>query len=189
MHADLDVILSYLKELTRPVIERLEEGLSHEEIDRYLSKVSLTGTQDLYELFSWRNGTKVQKGDRLDDLHFFPGFYFMAFEDAISQYALIKSDVRWKLGWFPIFSNDGGDFYVVDLANGSANESPVIGFMVNDSEHRIEYQSLTTMVATIRECFEKEVFFVDKNGYQEANDREHAKIARKNNPTVSLWQH
>ena len=61
-------------------------------------------------------------------------------------------------------------------------------FMLGESVHPIEYESLSTMLATILECYEKEAFFVDHRGYLEMSDDAHAQIARAHNSRVPLWQ-
>jgi hypothetical protein len=90
--------------------------------------------------------------------------------------------------WLPVFANGGGDFYVVDFSSGSDLEHPVVGFMLDEAEHPIEYESLPAMIATIAECFEEGAFFVDDRGYLEVDDGRHVEIARRNNPRLAIWR-
>lgn len=44
-----------------------------------------------------------------------PGFYLLSLQEAIASYKVFVSDARWRTGWFSVFADGGGDFYVVDF--------------------------------------------------------------------------
>jgi hypothetical protein len=64
-------------------------------------------------------------------------------------------------GWLPLFANGGGDFYAADLA-GDPIEPPIIGFILGEHEHPIEY-------------------------YLEADDKRHAELARHHKPSLPIF--
>lgn len=139
---------------------------------------------DLEDLYSWRNGTRVEAGSDLDSVQFFPGFYLLSLDDALENYEGFRRDSRWDSAWLPVFANGGGDFYAVNTAEGSG---PIIGFIIDQSEHPVEYEGLGAMLETLADCFTEGVCFVDDRGYLEMDDRRHAAIARRHNANLTLW--
>lgn len=184
MIEQLDRIYAQLERLGRDeVIRRLQPALTPDEIQRRLADIGLVAPQDVIELYSWHNGTRVEPGTYLDSVHFFPGFSFLSLDDAVRHYVAFRDDERWDRGWLPIFANGGGDFYAVV----ACSPFPVVGFLIDQREHPVEYESLDAMVSTLSESFDQGAFFVDQRGYLESDDRRHAEIARRNNPSVALW--
>lgn len=183
----LNVILSLLQKWNLPVCKLLNNGLSEGEIDAAFNQVGIEPTKELVELYTWRNGSPVEEGTPLDDVQIIPGYHFLSLKDAISCYLAMKDDSRWNPSWFPVFANGGGDFYAVDLSQSDGDSAPVVGFILGEIEQEIEYQSLTTMLLTFSECFEKGIVFKTEDGYLEMDDDQQAEIATRNNPEVEFW--
>jgi hypothetical protein len=185
MEQSLERIAAALARLGRTeVLRRLLPGVPVETIFERLRAVGLEPSDGLLELYSWRGGTRVDPGMPLDDVHFFPGFWFLSLEDAIADYAAFREDPRWNPSWLPVFANGGGDFYAVWLHGGAES---VVGFLIDHSEHPVEYEDLSAMCRTLADCFDEGAFFRDERGYLEMDDMRHAEIARRNNPNVALW--
>jgi hypothetical protein len=185
MIESLEVIRSHLQQLNRcEVLTRLLPGLPPSDTLGRLADVGLAMPPDLHDLYSWRNGTRVEPGTDLDTVHFFPGFWFLSLNDALANYRAFRDDGRWDPSLLPVFANGGGDFYAVN-----AREKPfhVVGFLIDQSHQPVEYENLGNMIKTLAECFAEHAFFVDDRGYLEMDDRLHREIARRNNPTISLW--
>jgi cell wall assembly regulator SMI1 len=188
VEAILDAILRHLERLDRSqLLARLQPGIPSADVRHALSRLGLAGSDDLLGLYEWHNGTRVPEGTALDDVHFFPGFYFLALDDATTNFLAFRDDGRWSSTWLPIFSNGGGDFYAVDCGTHSETLGAVIGFMVDQIEQPVEYESLRSMMATLADCFEQGVFFVDRRGYLEMDYARHAEIARRHNPRLPIW--
>lgn len=184
----LEGILDYLCELRRPVVHSLQAGADEKTMRALFEAEGLAVPHDVLELWSWRNGTLVLAGKTiLDDIHFFPGFFFYSFEDALNQYRAMKGDDRWNARWLPVFANGGGDFYAV-VCDGSGDAGSVIGFILGQSKHPVEYQSLEKMCETLLACYARGVFFVTPEGYLEMDDMAHSEIAMHLNPEVSFWK-
>lgn len=183
----LVAIEASLRRLDRQALLRsLQVGLSVEVLRAALAVVDLAATPELESLYGWRNGTSTFGSATLDDIHFFPGFYLLSIEDAAANYRAFVNDARWKTGWFPIFANGGGDFYVLDLH--APTTSPVRHFRIEKSEHPIEFSSLAALLKTLHRAFERGVFFVDPSGYLEMDDFGFAELAVELNPDVNWWQ-
>ena len=183
----LNAINNYLLKLQFPVSNSLDDGLAESEIKALFSRVNLSPSGELIELYQWRNGTRIVRETILDDIQIIPGFYFLRLQDSVDNYQAMKSDKRWNKNWFPIFANGGGDFYAVDLSQIVGNTSPIVGFILGEAEQEIEYQSLAAMLLTFCECFERNIIFRTQDGYLEMDDEEQAIIALKHNPDVKFW--
>lgn len=182
--ADLE---AWLHRLHRDrLISRLQPGLSADNVREGLQSIGLPAPEDLCGLYEWHNGTNIEVGEAMDDFHMFPGFYFSPFEDAIKDYRAFTRDRRWNKTWLPFLADGGGDFYAVDCIQESA--SPVVGFMIDQTEQPVEYSSVRSMVRSWVEAFASGVFYVDSRGYLVADDDRYVDIAARNNPDVSLWR-
>ena len=184
----LNTILTFLLKWQFPVCRLLNDALGEAEIKRLFESAGLTPTKELLELYQWKNGTKVTQGTMLDDIQIIPGFHFLSLQDSVSNYLAMKNDKQWSPSWFPVFANGGGDFYAIDLSKSDGDKAPIIGFILGEVEQEVEYQSLTTMLLTFCECYEKNIVFRTEDGYLEMDDDEQAEIALKHNPDVEFWQ-
>lgn len=182
-----DDIISWLVDNNRSVVKSLLGGLSPEYISRSLRSANLYDTPDIIDLYSLCGGTRVLEGDFLDDLHFFPGFYLLKFEEALNYHNSFSSDLRWEKNWFPIFANGGGDFFIVELS-GNQNKFPVRGFMLGCNDSEVEFLSIRHMLQTISECYENGAYLVSENNYLDIIDIEEARIANKINPNLIRWE-
>jgi len=183
----IDNIRLHLRKLNRSVVDLLQEGESPNKIREIFEAEGLAVHNDVIEMYSHFNGTKIVKGDSLDDVHFFPGFYWMSLLDALNTYRAFRSDSRWNPSWFPIFGNGGGDFYAVVSDRNSASFGGVIGFILGEDEHPVEFESLMIMLKSISCCYDQKVYF-EKSGYLEANDIEAMQIAKKLNSNLPYYE-
>jgi hypothetical protein len=184
----LDRILAHLRRLDRPSADLLQRALTPAEIEALAAELPFSLTEEVERLYQWRNGTKAEPGDTLDDLHFFPGFYFLSLEEAIESYAEKEDAEQWHKGWFPLFANGAGDFYVVPCKRKKVASTEVIGFLHGEPEQIAEYESLETMTETLEACFREGVFYVDEDETLEMDDDRHAEIAHRYNPRIEEWQ-
>ena len=142
-------------------------------------------TQDLRALYTWRNGSKDCEGITLGELAFFPGFYLMSLEESIQIYLELREREAWVKSWLPVFANGGGDFYAMNLAIESQGE--MIGYYIYEEEPQIEYNSLESMLATLKACYEQGIIFRNEQGYLDMDYRKHAEIAHDINPDLKIW--
>ena len=75
-------------------------------------------------------------------------------------------------------TDGGGDFLVVDCADESC---PVLLSSVDDEAERI-FDSLESMLITIKECFARGIYFVRPDGHFDSNDDAEALLASQLNP-------
>lgn len=168
-------------------MSRLNKGLERNEMNGRVSPFQLSPPADFFELYECIDGTHVSEGDMLDDIHFFPGFYFLSLTDVLSIYNAVHRDSRWESSWLPVFANGGGDFFCVECDMQAEKYGNIIGFLLGEPEQFVHYVSLSSMMSTIKECFEKAAYFVATEGYLEIDMEEEQKIARRHNPGLPRW--
>lgn len=183
----VEFIEGYLRRFDRPVIERLQSGVSIKVIHDSLNALHLAPPSDLVALYTCHDGTKIKKGDSLDDAHFFPGFYWLSLSDALNTYKAFFSDPRWRKSWLPIFGNGGGDFFAVICEENSPDFGSIVGFRVGQLEQPIKFEDILSMLQTVSRCYEQGLYFLS-NGYLEADDLKAAMIAKELNPNLGYYK-
>ncbi len=185
----LDEILEWLNRSGRKeLVRRLLPPVERSRLIGDMARFDLDPCADVIAAYQWKGGTNVPAGTNLDDVQFFPGFYWLSWDDAMANLSTFRKDRRWNPSWLPVFANGGGDFYAVNCEGGSESLCSVVGFILDQPEQEVEYQTLGSMFATILECYRRGAFFVDSRGFLEMDDRLHAEIARAHNPKVALWK-
>ena len=181
----LNEIEKCLQQLDHSCVDHLNPGLSSQKIQELFEKIPLHPTQDLRALYTWRNGSKDCEGITLGELAFFPGFYLMSLEESIQTYLELRETDAWGKSRFPIFASGGGDFYAMNLAPEAQGQ--ILGFYVFEEETQVEYQSLKSMLATLKACYEQGIIFRNEQGYLDMDYRKHAEVAHDINPEVKIW--
>lgn len=186
MDALLSRMLEGLERLHRRVLlAALRPGVPAVHTRSVLEASALPSNPQVEALYRWRDGTDMGGGVLSGDVWLFPGYFFLSIEDAVLEYRLRVDDPRWSPGWFPVFANGGGDFYVVDFTLGA--DGPIRHFEVYAHEQPVEFLSLESMLRTVVAGFEREVFFVNRRGYLEMDYREFESLCAKLNPEVAWW--
>ena len=135
--------------------------------------------------FAWHDGIDFPRDVPADDFHVFPGFYMLSLDEAVASYDTYVSDRRWKPGWLPLFANGGGDFYVVDLS--AFERGSVRHFRIEESEHPVEFATVSAFFATLAAAFNEGIFFIDSAGYREMDDTAFGALAARLNPGIRRW--
>jgi len=182
----IERVLDRLRRLGLPVVDLIQPGRPIKHIREAFAGVGLVAPDDLLALYAYRDGTKVAKGDLLDDLHLFPGFYWLSLKDAFNSYKAFYQDPRWNRDWFPVFGNGGGDFYAAMCNKSSAGHGSIVGFRLGETDHAVEFKDLPTTLGWIDRCYVDGVFFL-KNGYLESNDRAAILVAKELNPGLPYY--
>ncbi len=174
----------FLKSMRRPVVGRLKPALSMDAMEALARDLPFKLTEELQELFNTINGTHVEVGDPLDDLHWIPGYYLLCLEDALIMYDTFKADPRWSPDWFPVLANGAGDFVIQRQPSKQLRFGPIWNFMIDEQEPWQEAASLTSWLGMTEECFRQKAYFVDSTGFLEADWRMEAQIRVKWNPEL-----
>ena len=181
----LNEIEKSLQQLDHSCVEHLNSGITSLKIQELFEEIPLQPNQDLRALYTWRNGSEDSEEITLGELAFFPGFYLMSLEESIQTYMELRARNGWDKSWFPIFASGGGDFYAMNLAPESQGQ--ILGFYVFEEEGQVEYRSLKSMLAALKNCYEQGIIFRNEQGYLDMDYRKHAEIAHDINPDLKIW--
>lgn len=173
----IENIFKYLEDLERPVAARRRNGLNENVVIEKLFSKGLECHADFLETYCSCDGTETAEGESLDEIQFFPGYYWMSLDEALEIYDALVIDDRWNRGWFPVFASGGGDFYAVICDESSRDFGSVVGFILGETDHLVEFENLTTFLNTIEQSFSERAFFV-ADGYLEANYSKMRAIAK-----------
>lgn len=177
----IDRIFAHLKELKRPIFSRRRPGIDTATMSSELESMGLSAPAELLELYRECDGTQTNPGEILDDIHFFPGYYWLSFDEALTTYRSFLLGSDWNAAWFPIFANGGGDFYAVICDKSSPDFGGVVGFLLGAPDVLVEFVDICALMKTIDQSYEKGAFF-EENGYLEVNFKEMRMVARSVQP-------
>lgn len=174
-----------LRRLDRNVLlNLLREGVPAEEVRAALESARLPTSRELEAFYGWHNG--LGDGGVIGEVTIFPGFYLLSLQEAIANYKIFVSDARWRTGWFPVFADGGGDFYVVDF--GSSSEAAVRHFWIEKLECPVEFLSLGDLLSTIAAGYERNIIVVNSDGDLSMDYFAYAALANEMNPAVDWWR-
>jgi hypothetical protein len=181
----VDRIFGHLRACGSLIADRRRPGLSAAEVETQIGALGLRPPKDLVQLYACCDGTTTTAGkDLLGKIDFFPGFYWMKLEKAITVYRSVSPHSLWHPSWLPIFGNGGGDFYVVICETASPFFGEVLMVMYDETDHIVEFKNVSTMFETIERCFAQKAFFC-ADGYLEVDYAEMRAIARSVQPDFS----
>ena len=135
----------------------------------------------IVEWWALANGPVWRQGDVAEDVWLRPGFYPLSVEEAAEDYA--DNIGRFADSWLPIMTDGGGDFLVVDCADETC---PVLLNPSGDETERI-FDSLASMLKTLRECFARGIYVIDADGRFDSDDDAEAQLASRMNPDSPYW--
>ena len=174
-------IFEWMEYTVPDLADRYNPGLTHQQIDNLVQDLPFKLSEEVYELYQWRNGEAdlgYYNGEcRVDFLfpdHHIPGnlsIPFCSLQAAIKIYRDLwqleesnsidppfKGFHLWDRKWFPIASMENKTMLIVI---GDLDPSPVyqIDFIFSQNPLRV-YNSVTSMISTIAECCESELYTV-----------------------------
>jgi hypothetical protein len=168
-------ILNWLEQHRLSDISFLQPGLSNAEIDELVVDLPLRLPKDIWELYQWKNGTRII-GDYwefsciFENWSFYPlQFVIDGFRDKIERYKKIVPEPIFeyeRLNALNIFfCSELTDTGYVLINEKTQETSPVIFHSCKggDCSPIIKYPSLTSMMLSIAECCEN-AYGVNTNG-------------------------
>jgi len=150
----LNRIFVWLDEHYPNIGSSLSPGLSYGEITEKVRDLPFKLSNEVYEIFQWRNGSPNN--------NIFGGAALFSLKGALTLYQnfedyFIDSDIQ----GFPIFANDNSEEYYFAVCGGS-EELPVITIGFGEPDIMVKYTSLTNMILSIAEAYESEIFTCDE---------------------------
>ncbi|NEU84499.1 SMI1/KNR4 family protein [Nostoc sp. UIC 10630] len=178
----LEYILDWLQSTNLEFVDCYNPGLSHQQIDEITKDLPFKLSDEVYELYQWRNGIADLGFNNYyplikflfpEQLYSSVPIEFYSLQNAVNSYKSIGEatnydDVYWNQKWFLIGQYETKrSLYIV----GDLNPSPVYLWDVGclDDSLRV-YKSLTSMISVIAECCELGLYQVIPDKYGEEDD-------------------
>lgn len=176
-------IYDWLKLNRAEYCSSLNSGLTIEEINNETNELPFKLTQELYQLYQWKNGSPlVETG--LFSIYFLPCYLFLSLQKNKEEYyqniEIFEED--WNKDWFPIFSLEGYSYFTI-CQNTSVGNSPIWFYDYEQPEPMPCYDSLTDMMCMIAECYETKAYYLNPDGLLKEDKHKVAQIQKKYNST------
>ena len=176
-------ISEWLSRHGREAARLLRPGAPLLVIETAENKLGYTFPAELIVILQWHDGTSVEMAASLGEARFIPGFYLCSLQEGQGCIEDGVSTGEWNPGWFPVFASGAGDFMLVDCLKGNGTYAPVLEYRIGGLECVVEYDRLTTMFATIAECYESGAYYL-VGGSLEVDEDKFMSIRRRLNPGV-----
>jgi hypothetical protein len=166
-----------------PVLKYFMEGLQAEYITSLFERNSLHPTDELVELYQWKNGLEFENIPT-GLLRFGVMGVFLPLEVSVE---IFKASEEASLEtYFPIFSDDS---FLIQLDRQSEGFGKIFVFSpaLQILEPETCFDSLERMIETFIECFREGAYFYDSEGFFEEDYDKSVGIAKKFNPTATYW--
>jgi len=187
----LNEINKYLVQSEAYVLDFMLPGIDKDEISRQLAGAEIKLPDDVYQLYQWRNGIANIYDHKFNHEVFFEFGIFYSLQSAIALYqdhGLVNK--YWDSSFFPLFTNGGGDFLLVNINEQSDGYgsiylySPAINLSIDPVSI---YDTAATMMDTILVSYQERAYFFEDRELEYNSDLEH-EIAKSLNPKSSFWR-
>jgi len=155
-----------------PGINALQPGLTLTEIQERIKELPFDLPTEVFELYQWRNGTKLEahklQAMCFDSMIFCSLNYVIERTKEILEVAN-ELDIKYDDELlFPIFEFEGEYLASVMSINVQVNCSPIV-YITKIGEVSFKYPSLSTMLQVIARGYETGAYYVGRQGYIERN--------------------
>jgi len=163
-------------------LNSFNEGLSNEEARNIFSEINLNPTNELVQLYEWRNGLKYTSAPS-GKLYFGVSGIFYPVKTSVDIY---QRSLEFLKYFFPVFSDDS---FLINLNKESENFGKVFiyspALLINEPQGC--YDSIDSMVETYLTCFQQKIFYYDADGFFQENYDQSNLVSRSLNPNSEYW--
>ncbi|TDX02192.1 SMI1/KNR4 family protein [Dinghuibacter silviterrae] len=192
----LDQLLQQLIKSGSPLVEELQSGVENKKIEGVASKYGINFNEEVYELYSWRNGINEShlESNKLGELELFRLAIFPPFEMAVEDYdCYSRQNNYWKKDLFPLFGSGGGDYYLINCSDDPKVRGMIFYYSPTnyESEARISiFDSLQSLVQSVTICYERQAYQYTsgEDKYLDIDYELEAEICRAYNPLSAYWR-
>ncbi len=172
--------------------ENISDGISREEIFKVGYELGIQFTQDVIDLYTWRNGTKNPNEKRIGEMTLFSNGIFSSIEESkgVYEYYTVKWGI-WPKGYFPIFGSGGGDYLLLNLNKDDKTSDMILIYsppILLSVKPVTIYDSLHNLVDSVIKCYDAGAYYFSNNMLESGVDLEF-KICSENNPKSEYWHH
>ncbi|MET6997059.1 SMI1/KNR4 family protein [Chitinophaga defluvii] len=180
-----------LKHNLNDVYNLLQPGISYSKISSSLNDIGIVNNK-LIELYQWHNGINYNGETPVSRGNFFSNGQMLPLERALIHYDTHVSIKLWKNEYFPIFSNNSGDYILYDTNRDSSTFGMLLLFaptVLLTPVPQTIYDSIESVFTTILACFRDGIYKYDKmNKELEIDFDLEGEISSKTNPRSDFWR-
>jgi cell wall assembly regulator SMI1 len=168
---ELEYILDWLESLNPEMADCYNPGVSRQQIDEIIKDLPFKLSEEVYELYQWRNGFDLDN-NLTSNIFLFPEqlrsdtpITFLSLQYSVSNYhdlcqvsrEMLGSNYEfWNPKWFPFAAFENQTMLYV---TGDIEPSPVYLCDIGSRPKQVRiYKSLTSMVSVIAECCKSELY-------------------------------
>jgi len=188
----------YLIEFNNPVVKYLDSGIPFDpdHFAEMLALLQLDVSEDLNALYSWKPGLKKEIVNDLDfNFRVFNRGTHIEYTEALHTYQILVLQEKeiFENRFFPFILIPGlglGDPVLIDLSKKSKTfgqifyDSPATGI----TEPTSIFDSLSSMIETIIECYRKGVYTLLKDGTLDFDSKKILAVSSRINPNSDYWK-
>lgn len=150
-----------MKFIHSSTVDLFNEGISREAIKGHFEDIHLTPTEDLIDLYHWKNGL-VYQNIPTGKIYFGPRGIFYPLADSVTIYTNEIKTGKYPAGFFPVLSDDT---YLIDLRYNSKTHGQIFQYISYLYRPRKKvYQSVDQMIEISINCFKQGIYWYDKDG-------------------------
>lgn len=175
------------KQLNYYGIKLLRQPASLADIRKTEEALHLTFNDELIELYSFADGTEFEAMTPSGLTGLIPIHSFLTLNDAVEYYKQSmeygESFHNHTTGYvpgkqmFPFLEDGAGNCYWVDLNEGTPNHARIYWTNTFGQEPDYTYNSLSSMFEVIAEAYQKDIMFLDEDGYLDCDFESFEKLS------------
>ncbi|MBX2922182.1 MAG: hypothetical protein KF746_08320 [Chitinophagaceae bacterium] len=173
-------------------MQKLNAGLSVGEIDKIASDYQVSFTDEVYDLFTWKNGIQHDVASTDTQLLLFPNGIPFSLSEAADDFDLLSVTKHFfEPNYFPLFSGNNENILLIDLGQDSPTYKTISLYspsLFGSSDPMTIYDSFLSMIETAIACYDQKAFWVDQDSLQ-VNQDVYYSIAGNLNPNSQYWQY
>ncbi|MEI2273101.1 hypothetical protein OHD16_13205 [Sphingobacterium sp. ML3W] len=188
----LKTLEEVLEEIHPSLFKRLTTGIAKEEIDKIASANRVDFCEEVYDLFTWKNGVSHMGISSVEQLLIFPDGIPFSIMEAVGVYnshAITKQ--LFEPDYFPLFSDGNENILLINLDEDNAAYKTICLYspsLLGTGTPIPIYDSLVNLITTVIACYQKKAFWL-VNDCLEVDSDAHYSIASNLNPNSQYWQY
>lgn len=173
------------------ILNRLQKGTEENKAQELLIKSNIVSDK-LLILYNWKNGVSDDLMTMpIEEIELFPEGIMLSLQEALSRYSLyVEVERIWGEKLFPIFTNGGGDYLLLDTNQESTQYGMILQYapaLLLTEEPESIYDSLETMFETILSCVKEGAYRYSLNDAIDVDYDLKYKISANYNPKSKYW--
>jgi len=188
----LEELEAILRKANAQLLDQMNPRLDDEKISSYEKQVQVEFSEDVRQLYRWKNGTRLSEGRTIAQQNLFGFGIFYPLQDVIGGYKAFYPEDQLKKHMLPIFGSGGGDYLFVNV-NKSGGTSGMV-FLYSPALLYTEVpsaycDSLSSMISCIITCYKNGIYKFDIKQNELVIDYESEdKVFSQLNPRSSFWK-